>query len=33
MDITKTLGKIIYTIIAFIPIFILGYMLGIHILK
>jgi hypothetical protein len=29
----KTLGKIIYTIIAFIPIFILGYMLGIHILN
>jgi len=29
----KKLGKIIYTIIALIPIFILGYMLGIHILK
>lgn len=29
----KTLGKIIYTIIALTPIFILGYMLGIHILK
>jgi hypothetical protein len=29
----KKLGKIIYTIIAFIPIFILGYMLGLHILK
>ena len=28
----KTLGKIIYTIIAFIPIFILGYMLGLKLL-
>lgn len=27
----KKLGKIIYTILAFVPIFILGYMLGIHI--
>jgi hypothetical protein len=29
----KTLGKILYIIIAFTPIFALGYMLGIHILK
>ena len=29
----KVIGKIIYIIIAFTPIFILGYMLGIHILK
>jgi hypothetical protein len=29
----KKVLDIIYTIIAFIPIFILGYMLGLHILK
>lgn len=28
----RTLGKIIYTIIAFTPIFILGYMLGLKLL-
>lgn len=28
----KKLGKIIYTIIAFIPFFILGYMLGLKLL-
>jgi len=29
----KKLGLIIYTIVALLPIFILGYMLGLHILK
>jgi hypothetical protein len=29
----RKLGKIIYTILAFVPIFILGYMLGLKLME
>lgn len=29
----KKLGKIIYTILAFVPLFIFGYMIGVYILS